>query len=60
MLLFNRRAISMTGNYCCAFIMMIVILCFHNDDSFSVPDRITAVASLAELNQQRKWNLIMV
>lgn len=31
-----------------------------SDDCCNVPDRITALASLTELSQQRKWNLIMI
>lgn len=31
-----------------------------SDDCFKAPDRITALASLTELNQKRNWNLIMV
>ena len=61
MLHFNRTGAinKATGSHSCMFIM-IVVFCYHSDDSFTVPDRITAVASLTELNQQRRWNLIMV
>ena len=29
-------------------------------DRFEVPDRVSAVQSLGDLNPQRKWNLVLV
>lgn len=55
MLPFSRRE----GSYSCGYIIE-HLLCCLSDDCFNVPDRVTALASLTELNQQRNWNLIMV
>ena len=33
---------------------------FHCNFRFNVPDRISGLACLQELNQERKWNFIMV